>query len=196
MAEVRFNVICPTCKKTRDVSRTMLHFIKTGKNTGNCKSCSLKGNKYRYNIVYDKKLYNSPIYKSWSNMLNRCNNKNDKRYSDWGGRGIKVCKEWKIFPNFYKDMSSTFKLGLTLDRINNNGNYCKENCHWATRKEQALNTRNIERAIHITFNGVTKTISEWAEEIGIKKTTLYMRIKNYKLPLEMALTKGGQIGRF
>jgi len=189
---IKFNTVCPTCKKTRCVSRSMIHLIKTGINSGNCRSCSSIGNTHRYNKIYDKKLYNTPIYKSWSNMLNRCTNKNDKRYKDWGGRGIYVCNEWKYFINFYNDMSKTYKTSLTIDRIDNNGNYCKENCKWSTRTEQANNTRNIDRAIKIEYMGICDTISNWAKYIGIKRRTLSQRIINYHWSAEKALTTGGQ----
>lgn len=139
-----------------------------------------------------KKYYNKwhyyPLYRVWSDMKSRCMNKNDKSYERYGGRGISVCEEWMQFKNFEKDMLSTYKHGLTIERIDNNGNYNKSNCRWATLQEQAQNTRNIERAFRITFNGKTKTIREWAEIIGIKRRTLSMRIFGYKWSIQKALT--------
>ena len=80
-------------------------------------------------------------YGVWNGMLQRCGNKKNSRYKDWGGRGIKVCDRWKRFDEFWEDMKEGYKEGLTLDRIDNNGFYCKENCKWSTQKEQMNNKR-------------------------------------------------------
>lgn len=84
-------------------------------------------------------------------------------------------------------MFSSYKRGLSLDRIDNNKGYFKENCRWATAKEQANNTIKIERALRYTYLGITKTIKEWAEIIGIKRTTLDKRLRVYKWPIGRAL---------
>lgn len=81
------------------------------------------------------------IYRIWAGMKTRCLNENHSRRKDYGGRGITVCDEWLTFENFYKDMGNCPK-GKSLDRIDNNGNYCKSNCKWSTPKEQANNRRN------------------------------------------------------
>jgi hypothetical protein len=120
-------------------------------------------------------------------MKTRCLNKKSPNYQGYGSRGISVCDKWLTFGGFIEDMKGSYREGLTIERINNNSNYCKENCRWATRAEQARNTRNIEKAAKYTFNGKTKTIREWAEDTGIKRTTLDMRLRHYKWPISKAL---------
>lgn len=140
-----------------------------------------------------KKYYNKwhyyRLYRIWTNMKARCYNKNTINYHRYGGRGIKVCDEWMNFKNFERDMLPSYKNGLTIERINNYGNYNKENCEWSSYKEQAQNTRTIGKAIHITFNGETKTITEWAKYLGINRRTLGMRICNYNWPVVKAFTR-------
>lgn len=82
----------------------------------------------------------SPTYQSWRGMWTRCTNPNVKSYKDYGGRGIRICKRWESFENFLADMGERPQ-GLTLDRINVNGDYKPSNCKWSTRKEQAMNTQ-------------------------------------------------------
>lgn len=181
--------MCIKCKKERFVGKDMLRLIERGEYEGKCLSCSSKGNKYRLlGKDYDtKKYYNTPIYKSWYNMKTRCTNKNTPNYTLYGERGIKICAKWMTFAGFLEDMGNSYKKGLTIERIDNHKGYSKSNCKWATRKEQALNTRNVERAARYSFNGVTLTVREWAEKINIKRTTLDMRLRKYKWPLEKAL---------
>jgi len=139
-------------------------------------------------------LYGTPFYKTWINMKTRCYNPKGSDFHRYGNRGIKVCEEWQEFSGFYKDMFSSYKKGLTLDRIDNNGNYSKENCRWATRKIQALNTRNVERAKRYKFGKFNLTIRELAEIVGIKRSTLDARLNIYKWPFEKAIG-GVSLGR-
>jgi len=107
---------------------------------GHTKSCGcLKDEKVAQRMTKHGK-YKDRIYRIWSGMVQRCTNKKSTNYKNYGGRGISVCDEWLLFDNFYKDMGDD-KKGLTLDRIDNDKGYTKENCRWATYSEQADNKR-------------------------------------------------------
>ena len=125
----------------------------------------------------------SPTYKSWHSMINRCSNKNAPDWYRYGGKGIKVCSRWKDFRKFLLDMGER-PANTTLDRINNTKGYYKYNCRWATRKEQA---QNRSTNIYFTFRGESKTLPEWARDVGISIPTLKSRLKTFKWPLEKAL---------
>ena len=119
-------------------------------------------------------------------MHARCYNPNRNRYHCYGGRGIKVCPEWyRNFPQFFKDMSPTYQPGLTIERIDNDADYSPDNCRWATQKEQANNKSNNRLITHL---GQTMTLSQWCDWIGIKQTTLQMRINTYGWSIARALT--------
>ena len=120
------------------------------------------------------KMSRTKIYKRWHYMLERCNDPNSIRYPSYGGRGIKVCERWLKFENFYQDMGDPPD-GKSLNRINNDGDYCPENCEWATPKEQQRNTR---LNVNLTLNGKTQCISAWAKELGVNNRTLSGRIES------------------
>ena len=106
-------------------------------------------------------------------MMDRCYREKAHNYPLYGGRGIKVCEEWhsmELFGDWAE--KNGYKIGLTLDRIDPDGDYCPENCRWATRKQQANNRRNT---VYVTIDGVTKTLSEWAEFVGISRSTINNR---------------------
>jgi hypothetical protein len=103
-----------------------------------------------------------PLYQTWRKMLDRCYRKNDNYYHAYGARGIYVCDRWKKFWNFVEDIGVRPD-GKTMDRIDNNGPYCKENFRWATPREQSQNTR---RNVFLTFQGITKCLTEWSREFG------------------------------
>lgn len=134
-------------------------------------------------LVKGRRFSDEKWYNSYKSMMHRCYNKNAANYKNYGGRGIKVCKEWHNIETFEKwANSSGFKVGLTLDRIDVDGNYCPENCRWATQKEQCNNRRNT---VYIEYNGEIHTISEWADMIGMKRSTFSNRYhkgkRNYEL---------------
>lgn len=127
----------------------------------------------------------TPTYRTWSNMMSRCFNPYVSSFSIYGGRGITVCERWKnSFENFLEDMGEKPK-GKSIERIDSNGNYEPGNCRWATAKEQSNNT---SRNVFLTFNGKTQTIAQWAEEIGMSKSTLLHRVDR-GWSAEKALTK-------
>ncbi len=86
-------------------------------------------------------LSRSVIYNKWSKMKSRCINLSDPAYKDYGGRGIVLCKDWLDFESFWRDMFPTYKVGLELDREDNDGSYCKDNCRWVNRRTNNSNTR-------------------------------------------------------
>ena len=108
----------------------------------------------------------------WIQMKQRCTNPKLDSYKNYGGRGIKVCDRWKTFLNFICDMGRC-PFGYTLERIDSNKDYCPDNCKWATRKEQARNTR---RNRFVIFNGARKTVAQWSEESGLGYACLYGRM--------------------
>ena len=132
-------------------------------------------------------LYRHPLYVTWKDMCSRCNDSNATGYERYGGRGIKVCDRWSGtggFPNFLEDMGERPE-GTSLDRIDNNGNYCKENCRWFTPKGQHRNKRNNKL---LTLNGEIKTLAEWSEELGISSDTITTRLTRLGWDEEKALT--------
>lgn len=118
----------------------------------------------------------------WRDMKQRCTNKNSQRWYTHGGRGITVCERWEEYDKFLLDMGLK-PVGLTLERIDNDGDYSKENCRWATPKEQA---NNRSSCIYISHNGDTLTIAQWAAALGITHTSLKKRLENWDI--EKALT--------
>lgn len=121
-------------------------------------------------------------------MKSRCNNKGCTHYERYGGRGITYEKSWNDFNKFLEDMGPKLDPKMELDRIDNDGNYCKENCRWSTRKEQTRN-RGGKRATRLyTFDGKTMCIADWAKEVGISPQSMQKRLNN-GWPLEEAFSK-------
>lgn len=113
-----------------------------------------------------------PIFGLWKSMLSRCGDPSAINFANYGGAGIKVCDRWLSFENFYADMGDR-PPGMTLDRIDNHGNYSPDNCRWAMWREQ---TRNKSTNRNLTANGRTMCITDWAAEIGISAGQLGKRI--------------------
>ena len=110
------------------------------------------------------KLSRTPFYDVWHHMRQRCLNKNSSLYKYYGNREIKIDPKWDSFANFKEDMGSGYKKGLTLDRIDNNKGYSKENCRWATWDQQSKNKRNN---VVIQYNGESHVLIDWAKIVGI-----------------------------
>lgn len=142
--------------------------------SGATKSCGCLRKKNKEKCEWHTHIH-TRIYKIWSNMLSRCNNPNVPAYKNYGGRGIKVCDEWKQFPNFLKwSMDTGYDDTLTIDRIDNDKGYCPNNCRWVTSITQGNNKRNNRI---IEYNGQVLTLSEWARKLGVPYKSLAARIE-------------------
>lgn len=126
---------------------------------------------------------NSRTYQSWGNMISRCSNPNNKSWPHYGGRGISVCKKWRIFKNFLRDLGEC-PPGMVLDRKNNNDGYSKSNCKWSTRTESSTNRRIT---VFVVVDGVRMSGAEAARRLMVNYRTLMFRIK--KLGPEKAVEK-------
>lgn len=145
-----------------------------GLTSGNSTSCGCTRHEKLIKRNTSHGMADKRIYKIWKDMKGRCYRKKHKRYADYGGRGIEVCKEWRDdFLAFYHDMGDAPE-GKSLDRIDNDGNYCLGNCQWATDIEQANNKRNNR---YLEFNGERLTIAQWSRKIDINRKTIYGRIE-------------------
>jgi hypothetical protein len=114
-------------------------------------------------------------YNTYRSMINRCSNPKDKRYDEYGGRGISVCDEWlNSYETFLNDMGRRPENKTSIDRIDVNGNYCKENCRWSDALEQA---RNLRSNVLIGYNGVKQCISQWNDIFKVPYGTLYFQLK-------------------
>lgn len=119
-------------------------------------------------------LTQTPIYNVWCAMRNRCQNHNQKSYKDYGAKGITVCDKWQNFEGFYEDMGESYKEGLTIERIKLHVGYCKENCTWITKDEQALNKSNV---IMVTYNGETLPLITVCRQLNLKPRSIYYRLR-------------------
>ena len=144
--------------------------------SGKTQSCGCIHSEQLAQRNYKHGLSDNKLCDIWRSMKERCYNPHFEQYNDYGGRGIMVCPEWlHDFQAFYDwAMANGYADNLSIDRINNNGNYEPSNCRWATRQEQANNKRSNHL---LTFNGKTQTLSQWSQEVHIKSHTLLARLK-------------------
>lgn len=161
-------------------------------NSGHAKSCGCYAREmaaklqFRHGHWSNKKA--SPEWTAWNQMRQRCSNPKNSSFKRYGARGIVVCERWQKFENFLADMGPKPvgpKRFFSVERKNNNGNYEPSNCKWATQTEQSNNRRSNRI---VSWNGVTKTVTQWASELGIKVQTLGYRIRD-AWPVEEAFTR-------
>lgn len=152
---------------------------------GDMKSCGCERGKGNITHGHTKYYSETTEYNIWENMRHRCQNENHKYYNDYGGRGIKVCKRWERFENFYEDMGKRPSLTHSLDRENNDGDYEPNNCRWATKKEQANNKRSN---VIVEYKGEKKTLKEWSDKINMSYKLIWKRINTFKWTIEEAFT--------
>lgn len=155
---------------------------------GKVKSCGCLARE-----IHENAKYASPLWHTWSNMIARCEKPNGKAWDDYGGRGIRVCDEWHDFKTFEEwAIGNGYRpgCGLSLDRIDVNGNYEPDNCRYASTSVQLVNRRprRPNKKSFVTINGVTKTKREWCEEYGIWQATVDYRMKHRGMSFEEALT--------
>ena len=161
---------CGNCEAERDV---LVKHLGGGKSR-QCGVCAraVAGHKPKYGAVPTAKM---PEYRTWAGMIERCRNPNAPHYECYGGRGISVCPEWVAsYPAFFAHVGPRPTAGHSIDRIDVNGNYEPGNVRWATKTEQARNTRNTR---WLTHDGETLSFAEWCERIGIGEATVRRRIE-------------------
>jgi hypothetical protein len=143
--------------------------------TGHTKSCGCWRDEKCAQLFRTHGMTSSPEYVIWQHMKKRCLDPSDPGYSNYGGRGITICDRWiQSFQNFLEDMGARPSPRHSLDRYpDNNGPYEKTNCRYATRAEQARNTRNNHL---LTYGGKTQCLMAWTEELHLNKQLLYTRI--------------------
>lgn len=154
--------------------------------SGNTQSCGCYQRSQTSKACTTHNLSKHPLYKLWAGMKERCECPKNKRYDRYGGRGIKVCEEWHDFKVFHDwAIANGWVKGLSIERIDNDGDYCPTNCKWTSIAEQQSNTSKNHR---LTYNGKTQTIAEWARELNMNPTTIQCRISRYHWSVEKALT--------
>lgn len=187
MARTKIPCACPQCGQVRFVVPWKLQRSATG---GMCHACWAKqSGKNTIHVaraaLFKHGSHETRIYGRWEGMIQRCTNPKATGYSNYGGRGITVCERWRDFRNFLADMGEP-PPRMTLERIDNNGDYCPENCRWGTHKQQHNNKRVNHR---ITYNGETATMKQMAEKYGINYGALCNRIKRAGWTVDRALTQ-------
>jgi len=149
------------------------------------KSCSCYKKELLNNFNRSHGASSTRPYKIWAGIKKRCNNPNYQHYCYYGGRGITYDPKWETFEGFWKEMSKGYAPHLSIDRKDNNGNYSKENCHWATIQEQM---NNHGHCTFVEIDGVKKSISDWCRTLRINRNTVYDRISHKGMTAYQAIT--------
>ena len=171
------------CRCSCGVERAVKAFSLT---SGDSRSCGCLRDEVAARTFITHGGCRTPEYNSWQTAKERCHNPNATQYADYGGRGIYVCDEWRHdFAAFIRDMGPRPTAKHTLDRIDNGGPYAPHNCRWATRAEQ---NRNSRRNRLIAFNGITLTITDWAQRLGFDGQLIRTRLDRCGWSVERALT--------
>ena len=119
--------------------------------------------------------YKTPEYGAWAQMKSRCLNKKSRIYPSYGGRGIKICERWITFEQFFEDMGKRPSPDHSIERLNNNANYCPDNCCWATRKEQM---RNRSVTAYVNWNGKLIALADLADRYQLNLRTVRSRLRS------------------
>ena len=184
------------CWKCRCVCGTERIILGHALRRGQTKSCGCMSSKMHTEsstkhggCVTNGDIETKKLYAVWRAMRQRCSSPSVKAYKNYGGRGIRVCEEWDESFEAFRDWSKQngYKVGLTIDRIDVNGNYEPQNCRWVSRAVQSNNTRRTRR---ITYNGEMHSLYEWAQITGLNYNTLIGRIYHYGWPVSEALETG------
>lgn len=156
---------------------------------GLTKSCGCIRKKNGYKQGTNNKTHGqskTKLYKLYKNVINRCYKKNHERYKYYGGKGIKVCDTWlNDFESFYNwAYANGYKQGLSIDRIDNNGNYEPNNCRWVDMSIQSTNKRNT---VYLTYNNKTQSMKQWADELGLNYDHFKYRIRDKNMTIDEAI---------
>ncbi len=179
--QATWNCICDCGKETIVQGR----FLRNGR----IKSCGCLQREVASVRHFKHGMYGTSTYHIWDAMKSRCLNKNSVHYKNYGGRGIGVCDRWvSSFVDFFADMGERPE-GLTIERIDNDGDYTPENCKWATRQEQS---RNCRRNRMIEYQGETLCLLDWAKRLGMSYNGLKARLAHHSISVAFTMKKGSR----
>lgn len=148
--------------------------LKNSLTSGRTRSCGCyyKDTRHKTHHIHGQSY--TRLFSIWANMLQRCECQSNRAYKNYGQRGIRVCEEWHTFATFKEWAESNgYQDTLSIDRIDNNGDYAPSNCQWADAIVQANNTR---RNHYLTLNGKTQSLARWSRELNLSESTIYYRL--------------------